>query len=82
MVITQDSIQRHTQVPCGNFHHKQTSPTTNDQPSYHPKLMKAINQACLSRSKQPCAFNYLSENDLRKPNLTPMVLCNLSKIQK
>ena len=30
--------------PCGNYHHKQTSLTTDDQPSYHPKPMKVITQ--------------------------------------
>ena len=36
----------------GNRHHKQSSPITGDQPSYHPKLMEAINQACPSGSEQ------------------------------
>ena len=31
---------------CGNCHHKQTSPTTGDEPSYHLKSIKVITQAC------------------------------------
>ena len=38
--------------PGGNHHHKETSPTTGDQPIYHRKPMRVINQACLPGSEQ------------------------------
>ena len=48
---------------CDNCHHKQTSPTTGDQPNYHSKSMEAINQECPPRSEQFYLNNYQPESD-------------------
>ena len=73
-------ITRLYSVPCsspgGIRHHKQTLPTTDDQPSYPPKPMEAINQACPLGSKRSYPITYPFENVVLKSNLIPMVLCN------
>ena len=55
--------------PSGNCHHKQTSPTTGDQPSYYPKPMEVNNQACSPKFERS-----FPENDVQKSTLISVVL--------
>ena len=62
--------------PCGNYHHKQTSPTTGDQPSYFPKSRKVITHPCPPGLEKSFPITYPSKNDIEKENLTSTVLSN------
>ena len=67
-------------TPCSslgdNCHLKKTSPTTDDQPNYHPKLRRVINQHVYQDLDNPFPITYPSEDDIQKSNLISMVLCN------
>ena len=76
MAFTQDFTHSHAQVCVVTIIIKKPHQQSMIKPSYHLKSKNVIAQACAPGSEQSFSVTYPSENDVSKPNLIPMVLCN------
>ena len=65
-VVTKDNIQHCIQMHMVTDIVKKPHQLPMIKPSYHPKLMKGTNQACLPGPEQSFPVTHLSENDIQK----------------